>query len=255
MQCITDCEPDAHVAALHTADIPASTNSVIIALNAAVPPAQINWPRIVLAKTEIDCIDDKDVWASCPVDWLWVYDKLIVARKQAVLAAPAGIPVPRSDVYVVRPITNIRMMGRGARKLFIRQGDDAAVPDGHFWSEVLQGRHLSVDYHWGQQALTVEGFRNDPDRLDRFCRWARVPDQRALPTWLTGLGQQMPWINVEYIGDLAIEVHLRYNDDFANHNSDEIIPVWNSDVGTRPPGASWYASPSGDRLGFWTKNK
>jgi len=203
----------------------------------------------------MEFINDSDVWSTCPRDWLWIYDKLIVARKQDIMAAPAGIPVPRDGEYCVRPITNIRMMGRGAKKTFIHRGDDEAVPDGFFWSEWLEGRHISVDYYWGQQHLAVEGFRNNPDRLDRFSRWSKVQDRLSIPSWLEGLDRQAAWINVEYIGDRAIEVHLRWNDDFANHDSDEIIPVWRGESVEQPMGWSWYASAAGERLGFWIKNK
>lgn len=147
------------------------------------------------------------------------------------------------------------MMGRAAKKMFIQRGDDVRVPDGFFWSEILKGRHISVDYHWGQQELTVEGFRDDPDRLDRFSRWAKVSDQMPLPEWLRDLGRQVAWLNAEYIGNKIIELHLRYNDDFANHSADEIIPVWSGQLKEPPPGYSWYASAAGERLGFWTKNK
>ena len=202
----------------------------------------------------MEFISDRDVWSTCPSDWLWIYDKVIVARKQRILAAPAGIPVPRDGWYIVRPITNIRMMGRGARRQYLLKDSDD-VPDGFFWSEVLSGRHISVDYHWGEQELTAEGFRDDPDRLDRFSRWRKVSDQMPLPEWLRDLGSQAQWINVEYIGDKAIEVHLRWNDDFANHTADEIIPVWQGETLEQTSGHSWYASPAGERLGFWTKNK
>jgi len=200
-------------------------------------------------------VSDRDVYDSCPTDWLWIFDKLIIARKQGVQAAPAGIPVPESGEYVVRPITNIRMMGRGARLQWIQAGDDEAVPDGYFWSEVLTGPHISVDYHWGEQDLTVEGFRDDPARLDRFSRWARVNIELPLPDILHGLEDTQEWINVEYIGDRVIEVHLRLNDDFANHTADEIWPVWPESSRERPEGCDWYASAAGDRLGFWVKNK
>jgi hypothetical protein len=200
-------------------------------------------------------ISDRDVYDSCPPEWLWVYDKLIIARRQGIRAAPAGIPVPESAEYIVRPITNIRMMGRGARRLWIQAGDDEPVPDGFFWSEVLEGPHLSVDYRWGQQVLTVEGHRDDPYRLDRFSRWNRVDVIRPLPTMLHGLHYYQEWINVEYIGDCIIEVHLRFNDDFANHDSDEIVPVWPGQDPEPPEGWSWYGSAAGERLGFWTKNK
>jgi hypothetical protein len=200
-------------------------------------------------------VSDRDVYDQCPVHWLWIFDKLIIARKQGVLAAPAGIPVPRSGEYIVRPITNMRMMGRGAQKMWIQAGDDEPVPDGFFWSEVLTGPHLSVDYHWGEQSLTVQGFREDQDRLDRFSRWCRVDLDRPLPALLHGLEDHLEWINVEYIGDRVIEVHLRYNDDFANHDADEIWPVW-PESGREPmPGCEWYASAAGDRLGFWIKGR
>ena len=200
-------------------------------------------------------VSDRDVYDQCPADWLWIFDKLIIARKQGVLAAPAGIPVPQSAEYIVRPITNIRMMGRGAQRLWIQAGDDEPVPDGFFWSEVLEGPHVSVDYHWGEQALTVQGFRDDPARLDRFSRWDRIEADLSLPDMLHGLEDHAEWINVEYIGDTVIEVHLRYNDDFANHDADEIWPVWTESSREKPAGCEWYASPTGDRLGFWIKGR
>jgi hypothetical protein len=203
----------------------------------------------------LQLIDDLDVWPHCPTDWLWVYDKLIVARKQNIQAGPAGIPVPCDGDYVVRPITNIRMMSRGASIQRLAQSNPDAVPDGYFWSEIVQGRHVSVDYHHGQQDLTVEGFRDDARRLDRFSCWAKISEVYALPEFLTGLGQIVPWINVEYIGGTAIEVHLRYNDDFRNHSGDMIYPVWKENPLPQPRGATWYPSAGGDRLGFWIMNK
>ena len=197
-------------------------------------------------------IDDKDVWAQCPVDYLWIYDKLILARKQGYLAAPAGIAVPKADWYIVRPITNIRMMSRGAQKLWLTPADTDLVPDGFFWTEWFQGRHTSVDFHYGQQHLAVEGFRNS-DRLDRFSRWERIEDRYEYPPVLGDLWRMTSWINVEYVDGKIIEVHLRWNDDFSNHNSDVIYPVWRDDPSAQPSGTIWYDSPSGDRLGFWVK--
>lgn len=200
-------------------------------------------------------VSDCDVWASCPPDWLWIYDKLIVAQYEHVVSGPAGVSVPVAGWYIMRPISNIRMMGRGSKRCWLETGDDMQVPDGYFWSEVLIGDHISVDYHWGNPVLSVQGFRDDDSRLDRFNRWIKIVDQRSLPTWLSALGSTQEWINVEYIGGKAIEVHLRYNDDFANHNANEIVPVWTGQDTTPPPGWSWYASASQDRLGFWTRNR
>jgi hypothetical protein len=200
-------------------------------------------------------IGDADVWSQCPNEYLWIYDKLIVARKQGILAAPAGIPVPTPATYIVRPITNIRMMSRGATKQWLTPEDTDSVPDGYFWSACLEGRHISVDFHYGVQELTVEGFRDDANRLDRFSRWQRIDEPYKFPLILDELWRMTPGLNVEYIGSKIIEVHLRWNDDFANHNSDVIHPVWCDDSLPQPPNTTWYPSTAGDRLGFWIENK
>jgi hypothetical protein len=196
-------------------------------------------------------IDDKDVWAQCPVDYLWIYDKLILARKLGYLAAPAGIAVPQEGGYIVRPITNLRMMSRGASRVWLTPADTDLVPDGSFWCECFEGRHTSVDFHHGLQKLAVEGFRNNANRLDRFCRWEKITDLYQFPPVLGNLWKLTPWINVEYVAGKIIEVHLRWNDDFSNHNCDVIYPVWRDEPMEQPPNTTWYASPGGDRLGFW----
>lgn len=198
-------------------------------------------------------VDDRDVWGKVHPDDLWIYDKLIVARKAGHLAGPAGVPVPRADNYIVRPITNIRMMSRGASIQWLTPELDS-VPDGYFWSEVFTGDHISVDYHYGVQSTTVQGFR-DSDRLDRFSKWTRVEVAVPFPKILRDLHSTYKWINVEYVGGNIIEIHARYNDDFSNHSGNTIIPVWKDNQMPQPPGSTWYESPSADRLGFWILDK
>jgi hypothetical protein len=200
-------------------------------------------------------VNDADVWGQCPRDWLWIYDKLIVARKQDIQAAPAGIPVPAPAQYIVRPIINIRMMSRGATKTWLTPEDTDLVPDGYFWSECLEGRHISVDFHYGIQTLAVEGFRDNPNRLDRFSCWQRIDEKFKFPKFLGELWRLTPWVNVEYIDDKIIEVHLRWNDDFCNHSGDIIYPVWKDSETKQPHNTTWYPSTAGDRLGFWVQNK
>ena len=198
-------------------------------------------------------VDDKDVWGKVHPDDLWIYDKLIVAKKAGYLAGPAGIPVPQAGWYIVRPITNIRMMGRGASRCWLTPELDN-VPDGYFWSEIFAGDHISVDYHYGTQSTTVQGFR-DSDRLDRFSKWTRVDVTIPFPKMLKNLHLMYKWINIEYVGGNIIEIHTRYNDDFSNHSSNTIIPVWKDAPMPQPENASWYESPSVDRLGFWVLDK
>jgi hypothetical protein len=186
-------------------------------------------------------IGDVDVFDSIFSDDLWCVDKLILSKKLGYKCGPAGIPPSVPGQYIVRPIVNLKMMGVGAT---IKYLDSDSIPDGYFWCEMFTGRHLSFDYHWGKQTLAVEGFRSDTNRLDRFSRWTRVVDMFVLPEVLQNVADRYAWFNVEVIGNKVIEVHFRYNDDFANHNANTIIPVWQEE---------FYPSPAGDRLGFILK--
>lgn len=187
-------------------------------------------------------LNDADVFDTIHVDDLWCVDKLILSKKLGYTCGPAGM-IPLPGHYVVRPIMNQRMMSVGASIQYL---DSDSIPDGYFWCEQFVGRHLSFDYYYGDQALAVEGFRNSPNRLDRFARWEKVNDTFVLPKILQTVADKYPWFNVEVIGDRVIEAHFRYNDDFANHDSDTIIPVWRD---------QFYASVAGDRLGFILQNE
>lgn len=195
----------------------------------------------------LELLDDTDCWYNSDPDTLWLYDKLLVSRKLGYVCGPAGVPVPESAFYIVRPISNYRMMSRGADIRLISRGEDT-IPDGFFWCEVFQGRHLSFDYHYGTQTLAVEGFR-DSDRLDRFCLWKKVDTLFELPDFLQKIAASIEWLNIEVIGDKIIEIHFRFNDDFRNHTSDHVIPVW-KDNPIELEGYTLYPSPSMDRIGF-----
>ena len=186
-------------------------------------------------------IGDADVFDSISVEDLWCVDKLILSKKLGYICGPAGILPPCPAQYVVRPIMNLKMMSRGASIQYL---DSDSIPDGYFWCEVFTGRHLSFDYFQGIQTLAVEGFRNDPLRLDRFNKWTKIDETFKLPKILQDIADRYPWFNVEVIGDKVIEVHFRYNDDFANHDASTIIPIWKDE---------FYSSSAGDRLGFLLK--
>lgn len=189
-------------------------------------------------------INDSDVWDTIAPEHLWVTDKLILAKNLGYVCGPAGVRVPKEGYYIVRPCVNYRMMSRGANIEYLFPDQDI-IPDGYFWCELFVGRHLSFDYLYGNQVLGVEGFR-DSERLDRFCRWEKIADKFELPPILQTIASKNKWFNVEVIGNKIIEVHFRFNDDFTNHDSDVIIPVWKD---------QFYPSEAGDRLGFIVKSK
>ena len=185
-------------------------------------------------------VNDCDVFAEINPQDLWCLDKLILAKTLGYYCGPAGVE-PKPGTYIVRPIMNLRMMSRGATIQYL---DSDSIPDGYFWSEVFTGRHLSFDYQYGHQVLAVEGFRTG-SRLDRFSHWTRVGDSFELPAVLQEVANRYPNFNAEVVGSRVIEVHFRYNDDFANHAATTIVPVWQDE---------FYESRCGDRLGFILKD-
>ena len=189
-------------------------------------------------------INDCDVWKFIDGEDAWVYDKLILSKRLGYYCGPAGVAPKRSSEYIVRPISNYRMMGRGSSIMHIDAGRDI-IPDGYFWCEVFRGRHLTFDYHYGTQCLAAEGFK-DSTRTDRFSSWKKTADVFELPELIQSIAKKYEWLNVEVIDNKIVEVHLRYNDDFSGHDADEIIPIWKED---------FYDSPCEDRLGFLLKRK
>ena len=193
----------------------------------------------------MDFITDGDILNSIDIDDIWIIDKFILSKKLGYICGPAGVLPPKETKYIVRPCINVRMLSKGAKFMYLNVSDDT-IPDGFFWCEVFEGRHRSFDYNWGKQTLAVEGFRDDPNRLDRFSYWAKINDVFLLPNFLQEIANRYEWFNVETIGDKIIEAHFRYNDDFKNHTANVIIPIWKE---------NFYASQEGDRIGFLLKNE
>jgi len=189
-------------------------------------------------------MNDIDYWDKVDSEDLWVTDKLLLAKRLGYYCGPAGLIPTQDNEYVVRPCVNYRMMSRGAQLMQLGPSYEDAVPDGFFWCEKFDGRHLSFDFNYGIQTLAVEGFRDNPKRLDRFSKWTKVGDIFFVPKELQHIVEKYEWVNLEVIGDKVIEVHFRYNDDFACHGSFTIIPVWNDE---------FIESRCGDRIGFLLK--
>jgi hypothetical protein len=194
---------------------------------------------------------DEDVWPTIDPDDLWIYDKLILSRKLGYICGPVGTPVPQPGQYIVRPVTNLLGMGRGARIIHIENDTDHLTPS-HFWCEVFTGRHLTVDYVAGEQTLCVEGFRSSR-KLYKWDRWEVVDDRVPLPSILTPL-VKYGTINCEFIGGNLIEAHLRGNPDFHD-GEQEIHVVWEGEDTTPPPGMTFVESSEYKRLGFFVPER
>jgi len=179
---------------------------------------------------------------------------------------PSGVPPSISGQYVVRPVYNISGMGVGASLQQIEAGDVSKVPPGYFWVEKFEGPHITVDLKFKNDirpkwevVSCYQGWKESGE-LTHFSRWTKETFDLDIPYQINELSS-VPVINLEFIGDRLIEVHLRGNPD---PQCDEIIPIWEgeecrvdnlSDMGyycvLQPDDADGFLSKG--RIGFMIK--
>jgi hypothetical protein len=197
------------------------------------------------------CLDSKDEWAIIHEDDLWVYNKLILAKKCRHLCGPTGVPVLRKGFYVVRPMFNLLGMGRNARIEWINDYTDNFHPS-EFWCEVFHGEHISVDFHNKESKLVVRGERHPSDPLYKWLKWEKLDREVEFPEILNNLKGDYEWINCEFIGDKLIEVHFRRNPDFRYGNS-VAYPVWEEEIDQNTTDYRYVEDGDYLRKGFYVK--
>jgi len=198
--------------------------------------------------------DDDQTWLKCDESDLWIFDKLILARKLGYICGPHGVPVPKKDIYIVRPCVNLMSMGRGAFFTELEGDTDDCIPDGYFWCEVFKGRHLSVDYEDGKQILCVEGLRNKKNPIWKWDKWVRTDDKIEFPNVLKHLFGKYKYTNLEMIDGKIIEIHLRLNTDWVEMNYEttkEMIPVFDKNHNINTSEFNYKYSPCYNRIGFY----
>ena len=177
---------------------------------------KVDCPADVFIPTE-----DADAWSWNP-DHRWVYDKLAVAIRQGLEAAPHGVAPGTYSVFS-KPIYNLKGMGVGSRALRSQADYEAAYRPGHMWMSLLEGDHVSSD------AALVDGVpcwwrhaKGVPAEDGTFDCWAI--DARSKPDLEGGVGdwcrRHFPgytgMVNFETIGGRIIEIHLRFADQWPD---------------------------------------
>lgn len=191
------------------------------------------------------------VWQTADPNDLWVLDKLILSKKLYYNCGPVGLDVTLPGHYIVRPCVNMIGLGLGAQKVWLDKNTDH-LPIGHFWCEWFEGRHLSIDYFWGNQVLAVEGHKPSTT-FTQWKHWIKVSDVISLPDIIKPFAKKYEWINCEFIGEKLIEVHFRQNQDFEG-GIDHFIPVWESDSIVPPQGYRYRPYPDvHGRIGAFVK--
>lgn len=176
----------------------------------------VDCPADVFIPTE-----DSDAWMRNP-EHRWVYDKLTVATRQGLHAAPHGV-APNSYPVFSKPIYNLKGMGVGSRVLRSPADYEAAYRPGHMWMPLLEGDHVSSD------AALVDGLpkwwrhaRGVPAKDGTFDYWeVGARSEPAIETWAGdwcrhNFAGYTGMVNLETIGGRIIEVHLRFADQWPD---------------------------------------
>ena len=165
--------------------------------------------------------EDSDAWQWYPAQ-RWIYNKLAVALSQRLDAGPHGTPPPRFPVFS-KPIVNLKGMGVGSRVLNSQADYDRHYAPGHFWTTLLEGRHVSSDIAvidgvplWWRHATGKPGGEGTFDYWTVHAK-PEADVENHCGTWLRHhLVGYTGMVNLETISGTIIEVHLRFADQWPD---------------------------------------
>lgn len=162
-------------------------------------------------------IDDAQAWCANPRH-RWVYDRLLVASALGYRGGPAGVdPEPGDYPVIWKPITNLHGMGKGAEVL---EACDGVYRPGFMWSPRFLGRHISIDAMVEQGQIVwsaaAQGISTGPDCFVLWVLGSVYPAEfDTLKRFvLLHLHDYTGPLNVEFVGNWIIEVHLRLTKDW-----------------------------------------
>jgi len=179
--------------------------------------------------------DDVRAWQELPWTHPW-FNKLNVAESQGLLCGPHGI-YPTQFPVISRPTYNMDGMGAGAE--IWRGPQDVIYRPGHFWSEVIEGDHVSWDLkvESGEimESYAALGHKTSVSHFTHWEIWrASSPAIHCKSFIERNFHGKSGKFNLECIGDKIIEVHFRWCPEWE-HWYDMVpfysVPLWqDSDV-------------------------
>lgn len=171
--------------------------------------------------------DDPDCWLLHP-SHRWIYDKLKIAETQALPCGPHGVPPPGFPVFS-KPVINLRGMGTGSRVIGSAAEMERYSQPGHMWMPLLAGAHVSTDCALLDGRIVWFGHATGAAWSGgMFRHWhihaGLMPDLAArLGVWVARhMRGYTGMMNFETIGDVIIEAHLRFADQWC----DLYGPAW-----------------------------
>jgi len=153
----------------------------------------------------------------------WVYNKLEIALKQGLIAAPHGVTPTEFPVFS-KPIYNLFSMGKNSAQLNCIEDYNQQARPGHMWCELLTGEHISTDIAVidGHAAWIchTKGYPLEKGTFDRWEILAGNGGNTSLSAALidfiqSHLADYTGMLNIESLGGKIIEVHLRFTSQWA----------------------------------------
>lgn len=168
-------------------------------------------------------MEDYQAYKAFPQHRKW-FNKLYLSEVLDYDCGPSGIAPTKDAFYIVRPIYNLSGMSVGAKKVFIENDDYTKVKPGYFWCEWFEGDHISVSYVFKDNCWNPISAWQAYKKDLTFVKWQKTNKYPVLPDVIQKINN-VPVINVEFIGNNVIEVHLR---DTPDPQYDVLIPVWDN---------------------------
>jgi hypothetical protein len=192
-------------------------------------------------------VNDANAWRLHPTH-RHVYDKLALALRAGLRAAPCGVDprdcgVDEKQTVFVKPIVNLGGMAVRARAVPV---DAVPHEPGSFWSERLEGPHTSTDclVQEGRAVWFAHTRGSDEKDLERPIYWEVGAPLGALEpivaAWVERLVPGYTGLcNLEMIGGRPIEMHLRGSNGFFDFYGLDFMRAWvalvDGDPGFAPP--------------------
>lgn len=148
----------------------------------------------------------------------WVYNKLLVCETQNIPCGPVGTE-PTEYPVIIKPIINLWGGGNSIKIAHDKEQYNNIKSAGLFWSPFQIGEHYSVDLIVlkGEVKETI-WFRGEKLSLGMFDYWELTDNYTSklycyITDWVEhNLPNYTGCVNLEVIGDIITEVHLRMGD-------------------------------------------
>ncbi|MDP3879402.1 MAG: hypothetical protein Q8Q07_03735 [Dehalococcoidales bacterium] len=182
----------------------------------------------------------------------WVYNKVLICRSQGIECGTDGAVPSRFPVFG-KPVQNLRGMGIGTGVITtpaeLRQSLDGEC----MWMRLLEGEHISSDVAVIQgKPVWWRHTKGIPAGRGTFDYW--VVQSGTLPAVEESCGEWIEkylagysgMINLETIGGLIIDCHLRFSDQFV-----DLYGVgWLESVIGLYSNGEWYFDDASRRTGY-----